>query len=77
MDTIENIGQPVNIHSLNYEELRAHKEEVNTLLRQLEASVLEELEAKAASLGLSLTKAQPPKQKRKRRTKEEIERDNA
>jgi hypothetical protein len=58
------------------EELKKQRDET----AELEREVFDDIKAKAALLGYTLTKEsepQAPKQKRKRRTKQEIETDKA
>jgi hypothetical protein len=58
---------------MDTEALKKARDEVTAL----EAKMLEEVRVKAALLGISLDGTPAPMQKRKRRTKAEIEADNA
>lgn len=55
------------------EALRAQRDELSERIHELERTELEELKARAASFGLTLSREPPKKERRKRRTKEELE----
>ncbi len=63
----------LNIQTADYEELKAAREEITTRIRDLEQRAVQELEQRARQFGFALTKGAPTPQRRKRRTRAEIE----
>ena len=72
----------MDIQQATYAELRTYRDQIETRMKELEEKTLEDIERKAREFGFMLrhnpvSQAEPPKQKRKRRTKEEIAAANA
>jgi hypothetical protein len=61
------------ITTASLRELKQHRDDVTTRIEEMEREALEDVVEKAAALGYELIPAQPVKQKRNRRTKEEME----
>ena len=66
----------LDIQNASYEELKAARDEITVRIREVEKQSIEDLQARAAQFGLELIAAQPKKERRKRRSKAEIEADN-
>lgn len=62
----------MDIPTASFEQLKTAREEINARLIELEASAIAEIKEKAAMFGLSLTREPPKKERRKRRTKQEM-----
>lgn len=63
----------MDLTNLSHTELLTIHHEVLERIKEMERVALIELEQQAAQFGLQLMKAEPTKQRRKRRTKAEIE----
>jgi hypothetical protein len=63
----------LDIKEATYEELKTTREEITVRIRDMERAAVAELEQRAAQFGFSLSKAEIKPQKRKRRTRAEIE----
>lgn len=62
-----------NLSEATYEELKTTREEINTRIRDMERAAVAELELRAKQFGFSLLKANTQPQRRKRRTRAEME----
>ncbi len=63
----------MDINTATYDQLKTAREDINVRIRELERAAVAELEQRAAQFGFSLSKAEIKPQKRKRRTRAEIE----
>ena len=63
----------MDLRTASYQELKDFREQLNTRIRELEHETVRKLEQEAAVFGLSLSKMELKPQRRKRRTRAEIE----
>lgn len=66
----------MDITQATYAELKSYRDQIETRLRELEQQTLADIEQKLRDFGITTTTAEP-KQKRHRRTKEQIAAANA
>lgn len=66
----------MDLQTATYSELKTYRDQIETRLRELEQQTLADIEQKLRDFGIVTTTAEP-RQKRKRRTKEEIAAANA
>ena len=63
----------MDINTATYDQLKTARDDIIQRIRDMERAAVAELEQRAAQFGFSLSKAEIKPQKRKRRTRAEIE----